>query len=214
MNLAKLEILAFAVTDPLFKADVLEVESDFLAVDQECSFNTSAIIEVIDSWVLIGRIKKAHALKGEVSVEPTGDNPARFKKLSRVFLRDKAGDIREIKVLQVRAANGQPLLLLEGITDKDAADQLKNQEILIPESERPKLPKGRAYYDEIEGMDVIDDTTGDAIGKVTEVLDMPAGEVFVIDMNGAERLVSNAGEEVVSIDVKKKEVRVRLLEEY
>lgn len=166
------------------------------------------------SWVLIGRIRKAHALKGEVSVEPTGDNPARFKKLERVFLRDKAGDIREVKVLKARTANGLPLLQLEGVTDKEAADALKNQEVLIPESERPKLPKGQAYYDEIEGMNVIDDESGEQLGTVREVLDMPAGEVFVLDLNGKEHLVSNAGNEVVLIDVKKNEIRVSLLEEY
>jgi 16S rRNA processing protein RimM len=167
-----------------------------------------------NSWVLIGRIRRAHALKGEVSVEPTGDNPSRFKKLSRVFLRNKLGEIREIKVLQARIANGLPLLMLEGIADKEAADGLKNQEILLPDSERPPLPKGHAYYDQIEGMEVIDDTTGETLGTVREVLDMPAGEVFVLDLNGTEHLVSNAGEEVISIDVPKKQLRVRLLEQY
>jgi 16S rRNA processing protein RimM len=103
---------------------------------------------------------------------------------------------------------------LEGVEDKDAADALKNQEILLPESERPKLPKGRAYFDEIEGMDVIDDASGARLGTVREVLDMPAGEVFVLDLDGKEHLVSNAGEEVVSIDVPNKQLRVRLLEEY
>ena len=166
------------------------------------------------SWVLIGRIRKAHALKGEVSIEPTGDNPARFKKLQRVFLRDKSGEIREVKVLKARTANGLPLLQLDGVTDKTAADALKNQEVLIPESERAPLPKGRAYYDQIEGMDVIDEVTGEKIGVVREVLDMPAGEVFAIDINGEERLVTNAGEEVVAIDVAKNQLRVKLLEEY
>lgn len=167
-----------------------------------------------EPWVLIGRIRKAHGLKGEVSVEPTGDNPARFKKLSRVFLRNKVGDIREVKVLKVRTAAGHPLVLLEGIEDKTAADTLKNQEVLIPESERPPLPKGRAYYDEIEGMQVVDDESGESLGTVREVLDMPAGEVFVIDMKEGERLVTNAGGEVIAIDTKTRQLRVKLLEEY
>lgn len=167
-----------------------------------------------EPWVLIGRVRKAHALKGEVSVEPTGDNPSRFKKLKRVFLRNKVGDIREVAVLRSRTANGLPLLQFEGVTDKSAADALKNQEILIPESERPPLPKGHAYYDEIEGMDVIDDASGEKLGTVREVLDMPAGEVFVLELADREHLVSNAGEEVVAIDVAKRQLRVRLLEEY
>ncbi len=130
------------------------------------------------------------------------------------MLRLPSGETLERTVSSVRLLPTGILLTFVGVDDRDAAETLRNAEILIPERERPKLPKGRAYYDEIIGMTVLDDETNAVIGKVINVLDMPAGDVFVLDLNGTEHLVTNAGEEVRKLDVAKKELRVKLLETY
>ena len=41
----------------------------------------------------IGVITSTHGLKGEVKVFPTTDDPARFKKLKKCFIRTKSGDV-------------------------------------------------------------------------------------------------------------------------
>jgi 16S rRNA processing protein RimM len=169
---------------------------------------------VNEELVLIARIGKPHGIRGEVSIQSFSNDNNRFKKLKRVILRMPSGELAERSVTSVRLLPTGILLTFEGVEDRDAAETLRNAEILIPESERPKLPKGRAYYDEIIGMSVIDDETGSVIGIVKNVLDMPAGDVFVLDLNGIEHLVTNAGEEVRKIDVAKKELRVTLLETY
>ncbi len=167
-----------------------------------------------EELILIARIGKPHGIRGEVSIQSFSHDDKRFKKLDRVRLRMPSGEIAERTIGSVRLLPTGILLKFEGIDDRDAAESLRNAEMLILESERPKLPKGRAYYDEIIGMNVVDDETDTIIGKVTNVLDMPAGDVFVLDLNGTEHLVTNAGEEVRQINVSKNELRVRLLETY
>lgn len=164
--------------------------------------------------VLIARIGKPHGIRGEVSIQSFSHDDRRFKKLGQVMLRLPSGETLERTVSSVRLLPTGILLTFVGVDDRDAAETLRNAEILIPERERPKLPKGRAYYDEIIGMTVLDDETNAVIGKVINVLDMPAGDVFVLDLNGTEHLVTNAGEEVRKLDVAKKELRVKLLETY
>ena len=164
--------------------------------------------------VLIARIGKPHGIRGEVSIQSFSHDDRRFKKLGRVILRMPSGEIVERAISSVRLLPTGILLTFVGIEDRDAAETLRNAEILIPERERPKLPKGRAYYDKIIGMTVLDDETNAVIGKVINVLDMPAGDVFVLDLNGTEHLVTNAGEEVRNINVAKKELRVTLLGTY
>ena len=165
-----------------------------------------------EDLVLIARIGKPHGIKGEVSLQTFTFDDRRFSKLKRVLLKSKDGTVSEATVESVRFVNQGVLLKLAGSDDRDAAEQLRGSEMLIPESERPKLPKGRAYYDEIIGMKVVEDTSNEEIGRVKDVLDMPASDVFVLDLGGVERLVSNVGEEVKKIDVQKKEIRVSLLE--
>jgi 16S rRNA processing protein RimM len=169
---------------------------------------------VSEDLVLIARIGKPHGIRGDVTIQSFSNDDRRFQKLKRVLLRMPSGEMTERSIMAVRLLPTGILLKFEGVDDRDAAETLRNAEILIPESERPKLPKGRAYYDEVIGMTVVDDTTGSAIGLVKNVLDMPAGDVFVLDLNGVEHLVTNAGEEVRKIDVSKKEIRVSLLEPY
>ena len=167
-----------------------------------------------EELVLIARVGKPHGVKGEVYLTTFTFDDKRFKKLKRVFVKAKDETVTERSVEAVRITGQGVLLKLAGCDDRDAAEDLRGSELLIPESERPKLPKGRAYYDQIIGITVLDDETGKEIGKVKNVLDMPASDVFVLDLNGTEHLISNAGEEVKKIDVQKKELRVTLLEPY
>jgi 16S rRNA processing protein RimM len=169
---------------------------------------------VPDDLVLIARIGKPHGIRGEVTIQSFSYDDRRFQKLKRCLLRMSSGEIAERTISSVRLLPTGILLKFEGIEDRDAAETLRNAEIVILESERPKLPKGRAYYDEIIGMIVVDDETGSEIGKVINVLDMPAGDVFVLDLNGTEHLVTNAGDEVRQLSVAKNELRVRLLQPY
>jgi 16S rRNA processing protein RimM len=167
-----------------------------------------------EDLVLIAHVRKPRGLKGEVFIKTYTSDDRRFFDLRRVLVRLPSGAISERTIESVRILPNGVTIKIEGIDDCDAAELLRNAELLIPESERPKLPDGRAYYDQIIGMIVVDDETGSAIGTVSNVLDMPAGDVFVLDLNGEEHLVTNAGEEVRSIDIEKKEIRVRLLDSY
>ena len=172
------------------------------------------LTQMEDSFVLIGKILKPHGIAGEVAIESFTTDDSRFMELDSVLLRDKKGSVTEQGVESARLTNKGILLKLEGIDDRDAAEALRNVEILIHESERLPLPKGRAYYDEIVGMSVVDDESNAEIGKVRDVIEVPAGEVFVLDLEGKEHLVTNSGEEVRQIDVEKKQIRVKLLPEY
>ncbi len=167
-----------------------------------------------EDFVLIARIGKAHGLKGDLEIQPFVWDKTRFQKLGRVFVKAKDGKISEHEVQSVHYTHKGILLKIKGFEDRTAAEFLRGGEILIPESERPKLPEGRAYYDQVIGMSVVEDDSGEVLGRVTNVLDMPAGDVFVLDLNGTEQMVTNAGEEVRAIDLEKKELRVKLLEPY
>ncbi|MEO6939188.1 MAG: ribosome maturation factor RimM [Candidatus Kapaibacterium sp.] len=168
----------------------------------------------MDEYVLIARVRRSHGLKGEVFIETFTMDDTRFKKLKEVLLRAPDGTMRTEKVDSTRNTANGILIKFSNTNDRNAADLLRNTELLIPESERMPLPEGKAYFDQIIGMKVVDDATNEELGKVRDVLEMPAGTVYVIDLlTGEEHLVTTAGEEVKKVDVKKNEVRVSFLEE-
>jgi 16S rRNA processing protein RimM len=169
---------------------------------------------VRDDLILIARFRKPHGLKGEIGIESFTWDDRRFDRLHNILIKSKDGHISEAEIQEAHHTHKGILLKIKGFDDLTAVESLRGAEIFIPESERPQLPEGRAYYDQIIGMAVVDDRSGDALGRVIDVLDMPAGDVFVLNLDGTEHMVTNAGEEVRAIDLVKKELRVTLLEPY
>ena len=178
-------------------------------------FLADPLQRMAEELALIAQIIKPHGIRGEVSLRTFTFDEERFLTLKRVTVRSRDGSLAERTVDSVRLTGQGVLITFEGITDRTAAEALRNMELLVPLSERPALPEGRAYYDEVIGMRVVDDDTGEELGTVADVIDMPAGDVFVLTLEGGrEHLVTGAGDEVRRIDTKKKELRVKLLEEY
>jgi len=169
----------------------------------------------VEEQILIAIIRRAHGLKGEVLAESYTFDKTRFAKLKSVTLKFQKGSDLYYTISGSRAVPQGVLLTFEEVKDRNAAETLKGAEVYIPISERLPLGDDQAYYDEIEGMSVIDDQSGEELGTVKEVMEMPNGDMYVFRMkDGSEKLVTSAGEEIVRLDKKKKEVRVKLLENY
>ena len=80
-------------------------------------------------------------------------------------------------IVQLRhTVTGAPL------TDRNAAQLLMGAEITAPLSDRPKLPKGEYYWDDIIGLAVYNDTGADAhcFGTVTQLLETGASDILVV----------------------------------
>lgn len=168
-----------------------------------------------EEQILLAIIRRAHGLKGEVLAESYTFDKARFSKLKKITLKFQKGSDLHYTISGSRVVPQGVLLTFEEITDRTAAEKIRGAELYIPISERLPLPDGRAYYDEIAGMNVIDDETGEELGTVKEVMEMPNGDMYVLRMkDGSEKLVTSAGEEIIRMDKKKREVRVRLLANY
>jgi len=168
-----------------------------------------------EEQILIAIIRRAHGLKGEVLAETYTFDKTRFSKLKGVTLKFYKKQDLHLTISASRIVPQGVLLMFEEVKDRTAAETLRGAEICIPISERLPLPDEQAYYDEIAGMQVVDNETNQELGTVKEVREMPNGDLYVITLNdGSEKLVTSAGEEIIRTDKKKREVRVRLLADY
>ena len=168
-----------------------------------------------EEQILIAIIRRAHGLKGEVLAEAYTFDKTRFKKLKGVTLKFHKGNTLHYTISGSRVVTQGVLLTFEEAKDRDAAETLRGAEVYINISERLPLGDDRAYYDEFVGMSVIDDSSGEVLGAVKEVMEMTNGDMYILTMkDGSEKLVTNAGEEIVRLDKKNHQVRVKLLENY
>ncbi len=152
-----------------------------------------------------GKIVNTHGVKGEVKIEPWFDAPEVFCRLKRIFI-----DGKEVKVLRSRPQGHMVIAALDGVSDIDDAIPLKNK-VLQFDREDVKLPQGENFISDLIGLDAIDDETGEKIGVISDVLTLPAGNIYEIK-GQREILVPAVPEFVVSADVEAGTVRFRLIE--
>ncbi len=108
-----------------------------------------------------------------------------------------------------RVHKGRLIVRFEGVEDVNAAMLLKNKVVHFARSDA-KLPKGRFFIADLIGADVIDET-GRSIGKLTEVLDMPAGRIYMVQ-GEEEHSIPAVPEFILETNVEEHYLRVHLIE--
>lgn len=130
-----------------------------------------------------GVIASTHGVHGEMKLNPWSDGPAFLKQFSRVFI-----DGKEYKLLSARPQKSQTIVKLEGIDDIDAAMRYKGRVVSIDRADA-KLEEGTYFVQDLIGLSVYDWRTQAGIGKLAEVLNLPAGDVYVVRDGEKEAMI-------------------------
>ncbi|HXY29717.1 MAG TPA: ribosome maturation factor RimM [Gemmatimonadaceae bacterium] len=140
--------------------------------------------------MIVGRLLRAHGIRGELIVEPITSEPAAvFAVGRRLFAGDSDGDpLPGELVLTVRTArerpNGTLIVLFDEIDDRTEAERWQNRHLLAPASELTPPGEGEVYVHELVGMRALLEDGG-VIGEVTGVLELPQGLALEIERSGA-----------------------------
>jgi 16S rRNA processing protein RimM len=157
-------------------------------------------------FLAIGRLRSAHGIRGEITLEPWTDFPERIKKGSHLFLGDGH---QEVIVTAVRGKNKLLILSLQGYDVRESVNVLRNNVVYTQTSNLPALPKGQYYHHQLVGLRAVD-VNGSDIGTISEILKTSANDVLVIDDHGRELLVPMIKEVVLSVDLPAGLVKLKL----
>jgi len=138
-------------------------------------------------FAIVGRIRKAHGIRGEVVVEPLTDAPdAVFASGRRVFAGtatgDRARDGLELVVAESRPFREGLLVRFDKIPDRTAAELWRERYLLLPLAELTPPGDDEVYIHELVGMRVVL-ASGEHLGEVLEVYEVPQG--LVLDVKRA-----------------------------
>lgn len=159
----------------------------------------------------VGRLVKAHGLKGAIKLELYTDSPnERFVPGAVLELQVPETSPwfgKNITVKELRWYNQAPVIFLEGIDDRNQAETLIKA-ILLVNAETASLPaEPDAWYDhQLVGLKVIRD--GLEVGKVTRVDHMPAQDILAIETSNGEVLLPFVKALVPAVDIKAGEVTI------
>jgi 16S rRNA processing protein RimM len=131
------------------------------------------------AFIIVGRVRKAHGIRGEVVVEPITDAPdAIFASGHRVFAGTASGDIApnhaELHVESSRPFSDGYLIAFAEVPDRNAAETWRGRYLLVPADELPPPNDDEVYVHELPGMRV-ELADGALLGTVEETYELPQG---------------------------------------
>ena len=144
-------------------------------------------------------IINTHGVKGAVKLESLCDTPKVLAGMKRVFIL-KHGKYNEIKVLHASVFKQFVIAELEGISDVDTAAALKNT-TLYAAREDFELEEGDYFIADLIGLDVIDNLNGKKYGKITDVINRGASDIYVVKTDNGERMMPAVEEFVKRVDL-------------
>jgi 16S rRNA processing protein RimM len=154
-----------------------------------------------EEWLAGGRVGRPHGLDGSFYVLD-----ARGALLATGVRVRIAG--READVVRRAGTDERPIVRLDGVEGRDAAEELRGLELLVPRSAAPPLEEDEWWAEDLVGCRVVD---GDReLGLVARLLPLPSCEALEVDAAGPGEpfLVPLVRDAVRSVDVEAKVVDV------
>jgi 16S rRNA processing protein RimM len=159
----------------------------------------------------VGKIIKAFGIKGEIVLRPMSDSPRRFARLKKVYVGAGDSAVTEHTVERAAAETKGVRLKFAGVNDRNGAEKLTGLLVFVDENNAVRPPKGRYFIHDVVGLEVVDEH-GKNLGVVSDVFKHPAHDVYVIAKNGREFMVPAVQEFVQKIDLRRHQMKVRLIE--
>ena len=132
----------------------------------------------------IGRVLKAHGVKGALRVELLTDFPDRFAPGREMVVGG-----RRLRVARSEELQGSVLVTFEGISDRTAAEPLAGAYVTVPLAEARALPTDHYYHFQLVGLTVFDTRQARQVGRVAEVLSYAANDVLRVTDGDREVLI-------------------------
>jgi 16S rRNA processing protein RimM len=138
--------------------------------------------------VVVGRVGRAHGIRGEVAVEVRTDEPERRLGPGAVLLTDPE-PVGPLTVESGNVHSGRLLLAFAGVHDRTAAEALRGT-MLLAEVDPDELPADDdEWYDhQLVGLSAVL-PSGEPLGSVAEVLHLPGHELLVVTREGGPELL-------------------------
>ena len=163
---------------------------------------------MLQQYLEVGKVTNVHGLMGEVKVQPWADSPEFLCQFKTLYV-DEAHF--PMTVQRARVHKNMVIIKFDGPTDVPSALSLRNAILYIDRSD-VDLPEGAFFLADIYGLAVRDAATGEVLGKIADVLTLPANNVYVVKGGARELMIPAVPQFIAETNVEGGYLRVNLME--
>ena len=161
-------------------------------------------------YVIVGRVRNVHGLKGELVIEPHTDEPdVVFAAGRRLFVGTVRGVLqpKPLEIQTVRPFKAGYIVKFASIGDRNEAELWRDRFLFLGENEITPPAEGEVYLHELDGMRV-ELHSGDLIGTVIAMYELPQGLVLDVSRAGAKSIIVPYDRVVTSVDRVARVIRI------
>ena len=169
------------------------------------------------SRLVVAELGRAHGIRGEITARLFGVTPEELVELPGLTLRESSRSPESSVVVEsFRSKQSGWILRLDRVKDRTQAEALRGAELLADKEVLPELDDSEWRVADLEGLEVrLED--GESLGRLEEVLLLPANDVIVVRGPRGEVLLPLLDDVVIHVDEEAEVMVVRppagLLEE-
>jgi len=152
-----------------------------------------------EEFILLGKITKAHGLRGEVKIFTYSGHPENFDGYSEIVLVDGSAKLsRQFGVKKSRVHGKTAIVQLTSITTRSEAEAIEGRGVLLSKKHLPDAGEDEYYWHQYVGKLVVD-TNGDGLGRVQALFNNGAQDVLVVNGHRGEILIPVTREIIVQV---------------
>jgi 16S rRNA processing protein RimM len=160
-------------------------------------------------YLVVGFLRRAHGVQGEIIMDLHTDFPERFRSGRKLFV----GEEHNVMTVENVRSHAQGLLIkFKGIETPEETARFRNQWVYIKATDAPPLPEGQIYQHQLFGFQVVDENEN-LLGELVEIIETGANDVYVVkNESGKEILLPAIPSVILDLDPARRFMRVHLLE--
>lgn len=163
---------------------------------------------MLQQYLEVGQVTGVHGLMGEVRVQPWADSPDFLCQFKTLYV-DEAHF--PMNVQRARVHKNMVIIKFEGPTDVPSALSLKGATLYIDRADA-KLPEGAFFLADIYGLEARDAATGQVLGKIEDVLTLPANNVYVVRGGQRELMIPAVSQFIAETNIEGGFIRINMIE--
>lgn len=164
-----------------------------------------------DTLVALGLILRPRGLSGELVVRPYREDTRSFRKGLSVILIGEKSELHS--TIEYARRSGRDFgVKLAAIDDRQAAIGCRNFELCCRFDQLPKQEPDEYYIFDLVGLKVIG-KRDEEIGFVSEIMDMPAADLLVVETETGPIMVPFARRFIDSVSLTDKTIKINSIDE-